>query len=71
MLYRIICNLISKQTATQQMLGRWHIKTQQPKQEQVTVFWANSDHCGDSICGDPKKNKEILQNMENNSISKS
>lgn len=68
MLYRIMRKLIQKQTP--QMLGRWQIKTQ-PKQEHVTVFWANSDHCGDVICGDPTTSKKILETIENNPCNKS
>lgn len=44
-----------------QMLGRWNLKHKDAnKQEIISVFWANSDHCGDVICGDLQKNKEIL-----------
>ena len=40
-------------------LGRWDHKTSQ-LQEEIKSTWTNSDHCGDSICGDPQKIKELL-----------
>lgn len=41
------------------MLGRWCPKTNK-HHEDVVTFWANSDHCGDVICGNPIENKKIL-----------
>ena len=41
------------------ILGRWKLKNGD-KLEHISVFWTNSDHCGDSICGDVVRNKEIL-----------
>ena len=34
------------------MLGRWSLKHKCPT-EALTVFNANRDHCGDTICGKP------------------
>jgi len=45
------------------MLGRWNLKTNK-QQEDIVTFWANSDHCGDIICGNPLENKKLLE--ENN-----
>ena len=49
----------SNKTTT--MLGRWNVKTNK-KHEDTITFWANSDHCGDVICGNPIENKKILDN---------
>lgn len=45
------------------MLGRWNLKKNK-QQEDIVTFWANSDHCGDVICGNPLENKKLLE--ENN-----
>lgn len=39
------------------MLGRWSLKHNCPT-EALTVFNANRDHCGDTICGKPIKYEE-------------
>jgi hypothetical protein len=36
------------------MLGRWNLK-HNCKTECITVNYANMDHCGDLICGNPKE----------------
>ena len=46
-------------------LGRWILKNDCEKKETIAVFWANSDHCGDSICGNPLENKKILDEKLN------
>jgi hypothetical protein len=46
---------------TKVLLGRWNIK-ENTKQIDSKVFWANSDHCGDIICGNPLKNKKNFEN---------
>ena len=43
------------------LLGRWNVK-ENKKQIDTKVFWANSDHCGDIICGNPIKNKKNFEN---------
>ena len=48
------------------MLGRWILKNDCVKKETISVFWANSDHCGDHICGNPIKNKIFLDEKMNN-----
>ena len=35
------------------MLGRWNLKHCSVK-ENVSALYANTDHCGDSLCGSPK-----------------
>ena len=41
-----------KQTRYQQpMLGRWNLK-HNCRSEEITVFNANRDNCGDKLCGD-------------------
>ena len=55
--YNYIKSLMNMNNPTKLLLGRWNIK--EPKNQIYTkVFWANSDHCGDIICGNPLKNKE-------------
>jgi hypothetical protein len=41
-------------------LGRW-ARTN----ENIKSIYANSDHCGDIICGDPKKIKDIVNKQKN------
>ena len=38
---------------------RWRIKT--PQELNINTFWNNIYNCGDSICGDPKKSKHLLE----------
>jgi len=40
------------------LLGRWNLK-HNCKSEDIVVLNANRDHCGDLICGDPQKYKEL------------
>lgn len=47
----IIKNIFSRSKT-----GRWARNS-----ENVKSIYANSDHCGDVICGDPKKVKKIIQ----------
>lgn len=46
------------QSSSKTMLGRWNLKNK--KHEDMVTFWANSDHCGDTICGNPRENKKFL-----------
>ena len=49
-----------KKRDLQLALGRWN------RTHDVTkAIYANSDHCGDIICGDPKKVKTIVNNQKN------
>ncbi len=56
-----IKSLINMNNPTKVLLGRWNIK-ENKKQIDTKVFWANSDHCGDIICGYPLKNKKNFEN---------
>jgi hypothetical protein len=47
------------------ILGRWSHNIPD-KQKNIRAIWANSDHCGDIICGDPKKVKDIINKTQNN-----
>ena len=42
------------------ILGRWKAKPTKT-QEEVFAFYANSDHCGDAICGNPIENKKLIE----------
>ena len=44
------------------MLGRWNLKHDNAKKEIITMFYSNTDHCGDVICGNIIENKKILEN---------
>lgn len=46
------------------MLGRWSLKHNCPT-EALTVFNANRDHCGDTICGKPIKYEEQKHSRDN------
>ena len=56
-----IKSLVNMNNPTKVLLGRWNIK-ENTKQIDTKVFWANSDHCGDIICGYPLKNKKNFEN---------
>ena len=47
------------------ILGRWNHEISDT-QKNIRAIWANSDHCGDIICGDPKKVKEIINKTQKN-----
>lgn len=54
----IIKNLF-KRKESKIVLGRW------ARNNDVTkAIYANSDHCGDMICGDPKKVKTIVHKQK-------
>ena len=36
------------------LLGRWNLKNCSVK-EGISALYANTDHCGDSLCGNPKE----------------
>lgn len=44
------------------MLGRWNLKHDCLKKETISMFYANSDHCGDKICGNVIENRKLLEN---------
>jgi len=46
------------------ILGRWEHRVDERKTE-IKSIWANSDHCGDKICGQPILIKDIT-NMKKN-----
>lgn len=52
-------------TSTQKLnLGRWEHRENE-KQKEIKSIWANSDHCGDHICGQPEVIKEITNIRKN------
>ncbi|VVU95331.1 hypothetical protein CPAV1605_1082 [seawater metagenome] len=64
MLIRFIKNIITK-PKPQVMLGRWNTE----HGLEIKNIMANYDHCGDTICKDPKQitllvNKEIKNNLD-------
>jgi hypothetical protein len=48
------------------ILGRWKIKNNSLRKEIISSFYANSDNCGDKICGDVVNNKKLLDNSIKN-----
>ena len=51
------------------VLGRWNLnKTEQ--QKHASFIFANTDHCGDQICGHPSKTKTFLENTQRNYYKK-
>tara|TARA_Y100000816_G_C25866709_1_gene452396 strand:- start:263 stop:460 length:198 start_codon:yes stop_codon:yes gene_type:complete len=60
-LTKIFFDFFSKKKTSEILLGRWGLHKCTNK-ENIKVFWSNSDHCGDKLCGDVLKNKEILNN---------
>ena len=48
-----------KPTVAQPVLGRWALKHKCPSEE-IVVFNANRDHCGDAICGNQEEYKKLV-----------
>lgn len=57
---KLLCQKLSTTQSTQ--LGRWNLKHDCHNKETRVVFWANSDHCGDTLCGNVIKSKKLLEN---------
>lgn len=57
MLYKLLQRFVF--IKNNKFLGRWNINETE-KQKNFKITWANYDHCGDIICKDPKKVKEII-----------
>ena len=55
---KYIAQRILKSPPKPTMLGRWSLKHKCPSEELV-VFNANRDHCGDKICGDQEEYKKL------------
>lgn len=66
-MYNIIRNIFCKSDVVK--LGRWehrttkHIKT-------IKLILSNYDHCGDNICGSPKKLRNEIEKIDKESIAK-
>ena len=63
--FNYIKSLMTMNNSAKLLLGRWNIK-ENKKQIDTKVFWANSDHCGDVICGNPLENKKLLEENHKN-----
>ena len=48
-------------TNTTRMLGRWQIAD---NRSEIRAALANIDSCGDSLCGDPKIMKTVIDDLE-------
>ena len=65
LLYKILENSIPKLfIKTEQPLGRWNTKNC----NKLMNYYANTDHCGDKICGDVKLLKERYLKKKSNNI---
>jgi ubiquitin len=56
-LRQLICRVF-KTPPTFPMLGRWSLK-HKCSSEEIVVFNANRDHCGDKICGNQEEYKKM------------
>lgn len=45
-------------------LGRWEHRISDAQRD-TKITWANSDHCGDILCGNPKNIVENIENLHN------
>ena len=55
----ILNNIYKSFISTQKVnLGRWEHR-ENDKQREIKSIWANSDNCGDRICGQPEVIREI------------
>ena len=50
--------------STSPVLGRWTLK-HKCKSEDITVIHTTSDHCGDSLCGNPTEIKSKIDSVLN------
>ena len=50
--------VIQRKAKNPVMLGRWEHR-QTHSQTEIKSIWANSDNCGDQICGNPEAIKNI------------
>ena len=48
-------------------LGRWEHRLGDT-QKNIKMVWANSDHCGDTVCGDPKHIKDTINQINSNDL---
>ena len=55
-----ILKILHRKPRQDLMLGRWNLKHDNVKKEIITMFYSNTDHCGDAICGNIVKNKKLL-----------
>ena len=63
----MLFSLLSRMFTQQQpnvMLGRWRLKHHCPS-ENIVVFNANRDNCGDSLCGDPQEYHKLYETLYN------
>ena len=53
-------NIINSFTSTAPKLGRWEHRIKK-SQKEIKFILNNSDHCGDTICGNPRIVKELIE----------
>ena len=56
----MIRRLFGSQINTQVLLGRWQVSD---KRSEIRAALANIDSCGDSLCGDPKTMKYVIDDL--------
>ena len=57
MLFKLFKNMVKPSNIPPKPVGRWIVND--GKEAFLRASWANMDCCGDSLCGDPKKFKEV------------
>ena len=65
---KIVSNM-GKCTMPNNDLGRWKLNNCN-KKDDLNNYYANTDHCGDSICGSPQVLKSKYPEMYNNQHNK-
>ena len=73
-MYRVFSSIVSRFTyfksiSDKPILGRWNLK-HNCKTEEIVVFNANRDHCGDLLCGDPNEYKKLSPKPSSSKASK-
>ena len=72
-MFSVFRNFTARNIPQKLNFGRFDIKTTE-HQKMVKAILANSDNCGDTICGDPVEVKNIINNkhtdIDNSSFNK-
>tara|TARA_Y100000022_G_C13091585_1_gene302523 strand:- start:210 stop:425 length:216 start_codon:yes stop_codon:yes gene_type:complete len=65
-MFSIIRNSVNQfRQVNKVVVGRFDINTSE-REKMIKTILANSDNCGDLICGDPKEVKHIIDKKDDN-----